>query len=65
VAVVAERDAAADRAARRTRLTEIGIDGPPIGGYKEIQPGAFREAVRLLAANALPTPSHNHDAPRA
>ena len=35
-------------------LKEIGIDTPPMGGYKEIQPRPFNEAVRLLAANALP-----------
>lgn len=35
-------------------LNEIGIDTPPMGGYKEIQPSAFNEAVRLLSANALP-----------
>jgi hypothetical protein len=36
------------------KLKEIGIDTPPMGGYKEIQPAAFREAVRRLAENALP-----------
>lgn len=35
-------------------LKEIGIDTPPMGGYKEIQPAPFREAVRRLSENALP-----------
>ncbi len=35
-------------------LKDIGIDTPPMGGYKELQPAAFETAVRLLAANALP-----------
>jgi hypothetical protein len=36
-------------------LKEIGIESPPMGGYKEIQPAAFHAAVRRLAENALPS----------
>ena len=35
-------------------LKDVGIDTPPMGGYKEISTTALSEAVRLLAANALP-----------
>jgi hypothetical protein len=41
------------RAGHGPRLDEFGIDTPPMGGYKEIGPVPFREAVSLLAANAL------------
>jgi hypothetical protein len=36
-------------------LNDIGIDTPPMGGYKEIQPAALEAAVQRLAANAVPS----------
>jgi hypothetical protein len=36
-------------------LAEIGIDHPPMGGYKDIQPAPFAAAIRLMARNALPS----------
>lgn len=41
-------------AAQGPTLDDIGIDHPPMGGYKDVQPGPFATAVRLLARNALP-----------
>lgn len=36
-------------------LDEIGVDSPPMGGYKEIGMSVLSVAVDLLAANALPS----------
>lgn len=35
-------------------LAEVGVDNPPMGGYKTISQNTLDTAVRLLAANALP-----------
>lgn len=35
-------------------LADIGIERPAQGGYKDIQPGPFAAAVRLMARNAIP-----------
>ena len=41
-------------AAQGPTLADVGIDHPPMGGYKEVQPAPFGAAVRRLARNATP-----------